>query len=166
MGSKSNGKKNYFIPFEVTNRTVITPEYANAPVCMLKIGNRMVRGILIPASKDSYDAYLQPEWREDKRKQRHAWQESSIEEIKDNYELEPAADFNLEETVIKEEVLQALHKELARLKDIVDRTILEMFSHGYSEAEIGRVVGLSQKAVNKRKHNLFDSLYERLKDYQ
>lgn len=109
---------------------------------------------------------MQPEWREDKRKQRHAWQESSIEEIKDNYELEPAADFNIEETVIKEEVLQALHKELARLKDIVDRTILEMFSHGYSEAEIGRVVGLSQKAVNKRKHNLFDSLYERLKDYQ
>lgn len=158
-------RKSYYIPLEVTEGTVITPEYDNAPVYGFKIGNRRVRVILIPASKDVYDAYMRPEWREDKRKQRHASQESSLEEIRDIYELEPADDVNLEDIVIKEELLKVLRRELDQLKEI-DHIILDMFSQGYSESKIASAVGLSQKGVNKRKHRVLDYLYKRMKDYR
>ena len=65
----------------------------------------------------------------------------------------------------KEELLVALRRELAKL-EALDRTILEMFSQGISEAAIGHKVGLSQKGVNKRKHRLLEQFQEQLKDYR
>ena len=55
--------------------------------------------------------------------------------------------------------------ELAALQDI-DRTILLMLADGSSEAATGKAVGLSQKAVNKRKHKLYALLKEHLKDFR
>lgn len=72
---------------------------------------------------------------------------------------------SLEEIVEKEELLEALRRELAQLEEL-DRTILEMFSRGISEAAIGQEVGLSQKGVNKRKHRLLAALRERLEEYR
>jgi len=40
---------------------------------------------------------------------------------------------------------------------------MELFSIGKSEREIATNVGLSQKAINKRKTKLFSQLRERLK---
>jgi len=42
----------------------------------------------------------------------------------------------------------------------------DMYSHDYSEAEIGKAVGMSQKGVNKRKHKLLLKLKTRLTDYR
>lgn len=70
-----------------------------------------------------------------------------------------------EEIIVKQDLLTALHENLATLKE-VDRIILKMASEGCSENVIGREVGLSQKGVNKRKHRLMEQLYERLKDYR
>ena len=103
--------------------------------------------------------------REDKRRQRHAAQETSTDWICDAYELEPESDFNLEEAVLKRELLTALQHELAALKEI-DRIILQMFSEGCSERTIGYKVGMSQKGVNKRKHRLLELLREDLKGYR
>ena len=55
--------------------------------------------------------------------------------------------------------------ELAALQDI-DRTILMMLADGSSEAATGKAVGLSQKAVNKRKHKLYALLKEHLEDFR
>lgn len=41
-----------------------------------------------------------------------------------------------------------------------------MIADGFSEAAVGESVGLSQKAVNKRKHKLYALLQDRLKDYR
>jgi DNA-binding CsgD family transcriptional regulator len=162
---QTNEKKSYFIPLELTPETVITEQYKDCEVCWSKIGCRKVRTILIPATEEQYRAYMRPLWREDKRQQRHGDDEVSVDKLRDEFELEPECDFNLEEIVLKKELLVALRRELAALQDI-ERTILLMAANGYSEAAIGKVVGLSQKAVNKRKHKLYALLQDRLKDYR
>ena len=46
---KSKDKK-YYIPLEITEGTIITKEFENAPRVWSKIGNKMVRSILVPAT--------------------------------------------------------------------------------------------------------------------
>ena len=159
------GNKNYYIPLEITPETIITEEYKDCEVRWSKIGCRKVRTILIPATKEQYYEFMRPLWREDKRQQRHGADEVSADKVRDDYELEVPDDFNLEETILKEELLAALRHELAALQDI-DRTILLMIADGSSEAATGKAVGLSQKVVNKRKHKLYAILKEHLKDFR
>lgn len=162
---QTNEKKRYFIPLELTPETVITEPYKDCEVRWSKIGCRMVRTILIPATEEQYYEFMRPLWREDKRQQRHGASNVSLDEVHDNFELEPETDFNLEELFLKKERLIALRRELAALQEI-DRTILSMIADGFSEAAVGESVGLSQKAVNKRKHKLYTLLQDRLKDYR
>lgn len=162
---QTNEKKKFFIPLELTPETVITEPYKDCEVRWSKIGCRMVRTILIPATEAQYRAYMRPLWREDKRQQRHGDDEVSADKFSDEFELEPECDFNLEEVVLKKELLAALRRELAALQD-VDQTILTMIANGFSEAAVGKSVGLSQKAVNKRKHKLYALLQDRLKEYR
>lgn len=162
---QTNEKKRYFIPLELNPETIITEQYKTCEVRWSKIGCRMVRTILIPATEEQYRAYMRPLWREDKRQQRHGDDEVSADKLRDEFELELECDFNLEEIVLKKELLIALQRELAALQD-VDQTILMMIANGSSEVAIGKVVGLSQKAVNKRKHKLYALLQNRLKDYR
>ena len=162
---KNKDKQKYYIPYELKRGTVLTPEYINAPRHWSKIGNRLVRTILVPTTKEVYAAYMRPEWREDKRRQRNEERNLSSDEVYDVYELELEDEFNLEENVIKKDVLGALRQELATLKQM-DRIILLMAAEGFSEKVIGYKVGMSQKGVNKRKHRLLKQLYKRLKDYR
>lgn len=162
---QTNNEKRFYIPLERTPETVITEEYKDCEVRWSKIGCRRMRTILIPATEEQYRAYMQPLWREDKRQQRHGTDEVSTDKAWDDYELEVPDDFNLEEEVVKKELLAALRHELVALQDI-DRTILLMLADGSSEAATGKAVGLSQKAVNKRKHKLYALLKEHLKDFR
>lgn len=162
---QTNKDKKYYIPLELTPETVITEEYKGCEIRCSKIGCRKVRTILIPATKEQYYEFMRPLWREDKRKQRHGADEISADKAQDDYELEVPDDFNLEEEVVKKELLAALRHELAALQGI-DRTILLMLADGSSEAATGKAVGLSQKAVNKRKHKLYALLKEHLKDFR
>lgn len=162
---QTNKQKQYYIPLERTPETVITEEYKDCEVRWSKIGCRMVRTILIPATEEQYRAYMRPLWREDKRQQRHGADEESADRARDDYELEVPDDFDLEESILKKERLMALRRELAALQDI-DQTILMMIADGFSEAAVGESVGLSQKAVNKRKHKLYALLQDRLKSYR
>ena len=162
---QTSNEKRFYIPLELTPETVITEEYKDCEVRWSKIGCRKVRTILIPANKEQYYEFMRPLWREDKRQQRHGADEISADKAQNDYELEVPDDFNLEEEVVKEELLAVLRHELAALQDI-DRTILLMIADGASEAATGKAVGLSQKAVNKRKHKLYALLKEHLKDFR
>ena len=186
---KTRVKHQYFIPLEVKEGTIITKEFEDAPRTWSKIGNRRVRTILIPATKEQYEAYMRPEWKEDKRQQRlvekrrrREMAQAEQREDKSVQGWDTAVSFeqmceteygfpeengqeSLDEILEKEELLAALRRELAKLETL-DRTILEMFSQGISEAAIGHKVGLSQKGVNKRKHRLLEQLREQLKDYR
>lgn len=68
---KTRVKQQYFIPLEVKEGTIITKEFEDVPRTWSKIGNRRVYSIiLILATKEQYEAYTRPEWKEDKRQQR------------------------------------------------------------------------------------------------
>lgn len=79
---KTRVKEQYFIPLEVKEETIITKEFEDAPRMWSKIGNRKVRTILVPATKEQYEAYMRPEWKEDKRQQRLAEKRRKQEEDK------------------------------------------------------------------------------------
>ena len=187
--AKSSVKQQYYIPLEVKEGTIITKEFENAPQQWLKIGNRLVRAILIPATKEQYEAYMRPIWREDKRQQRLAEKRKKREKAQEEHRYDPSVQGwdtpvsfeqlceteygfmdetgqdSLDEILVKEELLKVLREELAKLEE-VDRTILNMASNGISEGDIGREGGLSQKGVNKRKHKLLEQLREQMKDYR
>lgn len=80
---KTRVKEQYFIPLEVKEGTIITKEFEDAPRTWSKIGNRRVRTILIPATKEQYEAYMRPEWKEDKRQQRLAEKRRKREKAQD-----------------------------------------------------------------------------------
>lgn len=162
---QTNKDKKYYIPLGLTSETVITEEYKDCEVRWSKIGCRKVRTILIPSTKEQYYEFMRPLWREDKHQQRHGADKISADKAWDDYELEVPDDFDLEKEVVKKELLAALRHELAALQEI-DRTILLMLADGSSEAATGKAVGLSQKAVNKRKHKLYALLKEHLKDFR
>ena len=105
---QTNKQKQYYIPLERTPETVITEEYKDCEVRWSKIGCRKVRTVLIPATEEQYREYMRPLWREDKRQQRHGAEEVSADKVRDDYELEVPDDFNLEEEVVKKELLAAL----------------------------------------------------------
>ena len=183
---QKKNEKRWYIPMEVTDKTVFTTEYENAPRKWSKIGNRMVRTILIPATKEQYEAYMRPQWKENKRRQRLAEKRKKRERAQEEHRVDKSvkgwdtpvsyeqlteieygfeADFDLEGMALKEELLTALRHELAAWQEI-NRAIVMMIANGFSEAAVGKAVGLSQKAVNKRKHKLYSVLKNRLQDFR
>ena len=154
-----------YIPMEVTNETIEDFGIDKSKVEWSKIGNKRVKVIKVPATEAEYSAYMRPLWREEKRKQRHS-DEVSTDQLYDENEYE-AADPNtdIEGDFIKKELIRELRKSLAELEEL-DRTIIEMFSHGSSEAEIGQAVGMSQRGVGKRKQRILLKLRTRLEDYR
>lgn len=179
-------KQCYQIPFEVTKETCVTVDFKNQPLKCLQIGIRKFPGFLIPVSEKVYQEYMRPEWKDDKRKQRQAENRRKREKAQEtgtkdktikpwdtpvSYErlrekgFEVGAGYEIEDSFFKKELIRKLRELLAELKEM-DRIIMMMVAEGYPEAEIAKVVGLSQKGVNKHKHKIFDLLRPRLKDYR
>lgn len=160
---QTNNEKQHYIPMEVTAETIKDFGINPADVVWTRIGNRKARVIMILVSEEQYYEYMRPLWREDKRQQR---QEpiASLDKMYEETEYEAAdTDSDLEADIMKKIMINELHRALDELEEI-DRTIMDMYSHDHSEAEIGQAIGMSQKGVNKRKHKVLLKLNSRLKD--
>ena len=161
----SSENRQYYIPMEVTPETVRDFGIDLADVVWTKIGNKSKKVIMVPATKEQYYEYMRPLWREDKRQQRQEPM-ASLDKMYEETEYEVAdADSDLEADIMKKLMIDELHKALDELEEI-DRTIMDMYSHDHSEAEIGQAIGMSQKGVNKRKHKVLLKLNNRLKDFR
>lgn len=160
----SNEGKQHYIPMEVTPETIKDFGINPTDVVWTRIGNRKARVIMIPVTEEQYYEYMRPLWREDKRQQR---QEplASLDKMYEETEYEAADISDLEANVMKKIMIEELHKALDELEEI-DRTIMEMYSTNYSEAEIGQAVGMSQRGVGKRKQRILLKLRTRLQDYK
>lgn len=162
---QTSNEKQHYIPMEVTAETIRDFGINPKDVVWKKIGNRKKRVIMIPATEEQYKAYMRPLWREDKRQQRQEPM-ASLDKMYEETEYEAAdTDSDLEADIMKKLMIDKLHKALDELEEI-DRTIMEMYSHDQSEAEIGQVIGMSQKGVNKRKHKILMKLNNKLKDFK
>lgn len=160
---QTNKDKEYCIPMKVTKETIKDFNVDPADVVWAKIGNHRVRAIMIPVTEDIYYDFMRPLWREDKRKQRSEPM-VSLEQLYEDFEYEVADDSSFEENIMKELLVEELHKALDEL-DEIDRTIMDIFGKGGTESDIGAVIGMSQRGVNKRKHKILAKLKERLKDF-
>lgn len=78
--------------------------------------------------------------------------------------FEPTDTVDIAELIADKLLLEELYTVLEEL-DPDNRRIMKLFSIGKSEREIAADIGLSQKAINKRKTKLFAQLQERLKDF-
>lgn len=164
MDKKKNSEdKQYYIPMEVNSDTIQDFDINPEDVEWTTLCNKRVRVIKVPVTKEQYDAYMRPMWREDKRRQRNS--HKSLDELYEETELEFPGDDDVEESVLRVERYAALRDALEELEEL-DRIIMVLFSTDHSEAEIGKIVGMSQKGVNKRKHRTFEKLRIRLKKYR
>ena len=68
MTNSDNQK--YFIPMEVTKDTIKDFNLDSSQVVLAKIGNKIVSAIMVPATKEQYEAFMQPLWAEMKREER------------------------------------------------------------------------------------------------
>ena len=68
MTNSDNQK--YFIPMEVTKETIKDFNLDSSQVVPAKIGNKIVSAIMVPATKEQYEAFMQPLWAEMKREER------------------------------------------------------------------------------------------------
>ena len=162
--SEANENKQYYIPMEVTAETIKDFCINRTDVVWTRIGSRKVRVIMIQATKEQYYDYMRPPWKEDKRLQRQEPM-ASLDKMHEETEYETADTAGLESDVMKQIMIDELYKALDELEEI-DRTIMDMYSHNHSEAEIGQAIGMSQKGVNKRKQKVLLKLKTRLKDFE
>lgn len=65
-----NDKETYLIPMEVTKETIKAFGIKKEDVVPAKIGNKIVSAIMVPATKEQYEAYMQPLWADMKREER------------------------------------------------------------------------------------------------
>ena len=157
--------KHYFIPMEVTQETIKEFGIKAEDVQWTKIGNKPVKVIMVPSTKEQYYEYMRPLWREDKRQQR---QEPmvSLDKLYEETEYEISdKNTNIEEMLTKKFLIKELHKALNELEEI-DRIIMKMYSRNCTETEIGQAVGMSQRGVGKRKQRILLKLRTRLEDFR
>ena len=145
-----------------------------------------IDGEEIPVTEEQYRAYQRPVWAEHKRQEREKrcrdakgnrcmkdcsqcdrQHEGSVLSLDQFAEAgyEPADLTDIAEIVAERLLLRELFAALEEL-DPDNRRILELFSVGKSEREIAAEIGLSQKAINKRKVKLFARLKERLINFR
>ena len=144
-----------------------------------------IDGQQIPVSEEVYLAYKRPAWAEHKRKEREkrcigangnrcnddcskcdkqrTGGVLSLDKFSDTG-FDVADSVDLDELVADKLLFEELCAALQEL-DPENRRIIDLFSIGMSEREIAVDIGLSQKAINKRKVKIFAQLRERLKDW-
>lgn len=144
---------------------------------------------VVEVSEEVYRAFKQPIWAERKRKEReqhctisngNGFTKRCTEDCskcnkqrtgsvlsldkftEDGFDVPASIDLSeiIADKLLLEELLAAL-EEL----DPENQLIMKLFSVGKSEREIANEIGLSQKAINKRKTKLFQQLKERLIDW-
>lgn len=151
----------------------------------------MVDGQAVEVTEEVYRAYYRPIWAENKRVERsnrclvcskrgkgvrckgncdlcefgeRIGGVASIEYCEDSgYEFENEAQ-SPEQIVEEIELFVELRRIIAEM-DEDNQKLIEMFADGKSERDISKVLGLSQKAINKRKHKIFLQIRNKCENY-
>jgi RNA polymerase sigma factor (sigma-70 family) len=122
-----------------------------------------LNGRQIPVSKEVYDAFKRPAWKERKRSQVRKEKELSLEAFADaGFEI-PSGEALVDEIVEDKLLLDMLFKALSELTDDERFLIDEMFFNDKSEREIAQEIGLSKTGVHKQKEKILSKLKNLLK---
>ncbi|MGI6332882.1 MAG: sigma-70 family RNA polymerase sigma factor [Zhaonellaceae bacterium] len=122
-----------------------------------------LNGRQIPVSKEVYDAFKRPAWKERKRRQVRAEKELSLEAFSDaGFEI-PSGQALVDEIVEDKLLLDMLSKALLELTDDERFLIDELFFNDKSEREVAKEIGLSKTGVHKQKEKILSKLRNLLK---
>ena len=172
MTNSDNQK--YFIPMEVTKETIKDFNLDSSQVVPAKIGNKIVSAIMVPATKEQYEAFMQPLWAEMKREERSRrctvsdgkgklkrceLDCKSCEKMKDGAPL--SLEYFFEETELEFEDHDANQCEAVLtamlFEDLLEKlhsqapelaTIFEMLYDGKSQRNIATIIGRPQSSLN------------------
>jgi RNA polymerase sigma factor (sigma-70 family) len=142
-----------------------------------------IDGIPVAVTEEVYRAFKRPVWAERKRKEREQRCRDEngnrcMKSCKDCLKLRDGTPFSIEFMIEKgievadptdvEEIvayhllLDELYAALSELEDEESSLIGAIFFDGKSERQIAGELGLSQKAVNKRRHRILAKLFEKM----
>ena len=147
----------YRIPMEMSEEAIRDFGIPHEDIVPLKIGSRRTRGIMVAATREEYEAYMRPLWREEKRRERHVGTEASADYAADTFRLEIASETNIEAETEQKEMKEKLRAALARLPE-ADREILKMLAEGKKTAEIAAHLSVSTRAVRYKKEAALSKL--------
>ena len=156
-------ERQYRIPMETTAETARDFGIAPSELRPIRIGARHTRGIFVPVTKDVYDAYMRPLWRETKREERHETA-FSLDHAKDEYEMEIPAAADIAKDIEAAERAAAVRQALAALPE-KGRRILTLLAEGRSIAEIAETVGMSERGTRYRKDTALSKMKKLLAAY-
>ena len=168
-------KKAKIVELEVTDEIIRDFGIDPKEVKILKHGSRFVKCILVETTEEVYKAYMQLEWREDKRRYRRSQEDIisskkmpvSIDvEDEDGNKMEIRDTFNLEKDICIKEFFNEYLKFLGDVNDVDMKIIRLSYEEGLSQREISKIVKLSQKTVSNRLKKYRDILVENFKDYK
>ena len=142
-------EKQYEIPLEMTADVAADFGISKSELRPIRIGARHSRGIFVPVTKDVYEAYMRPLWREVKREERRE-SSFSLDLAREEYDREMPADIDIEKEAEAAERAKAVQEALAALPE-KDREILSLFAEGYSMADIARRIGMTERGARYRK---------------
>ncbi len=149
-------EKRYEIPMEMTAETAADFGIAPGELRPIRVGVRHARGIFVSVTKEVYDAYMRPLWRETKREERHE-AAFSLDLARDEYAMETPADIDVARDAERAEREAAVQSAMGLLSER-DRKILFLFADGFSMADIARQIGMSERGVRYRKEAAFGKL--------
>lgn len=84
-----------------------------------------------------------------------------IERESDEFQDELQQVVDVENLVMRHLRIEALYATI-RLMEPLNQKIILLYMDGHSEAEIAGVIGMSQKAVNKRKQRIYEFIRQNL----
>jgi len=131
-----------------------------------------IKGEKVPVSEETYRAYKQPVWKEKKRIQRETADGTiplSLDKLIDDALANESegrngfdipSDEDVEAAVCQQAILDALFEAIEELSEEEKVLIHDIFYMGKTEREIAASVGITQKAINKRKTKLLGKLSE------
>jgi len=115
-------------------------------------------GRQIPVSKEVYDAFKRPAWKERKRRQVREEKELSLEAFADaGFEI-PSGEVLVDEIVEDKLLLDMLSKALSELTDEERFLIDEMFYNGKSERELSKETCVPRKTLTYRRTKVLEKL--------
>lgn len=119
----------------------------------------------IPVTEDVYEAYNREYWRIKRKgnRDKKKFVIFSLERQSDEYQDDLQQIIDVEATVMRRLQIEAIYA-IIRLMEPLNQRIILMYLQGYTESEIGEVIGVSQKAVNKRKQRIYEFIRQNLQE--
>lgn len=150
-------KEEYLIPMEITLEVAKDFGIERKDLKVWKVGNQAKLVCMVPCTEEQYYEYMRPICREEKREERdreflnrYGINTVSMDALYEDFNYEIAGHHNTENEVMRKMLLEKCNEFLATLEEL-EKEIIYLFLEDLSEAEIAKLVHVSQKTVNNRK---------------